>query len=157
MEQNKLQIKEVIDSENNIIKGDQPIADTNTIKSTKTSDEINKMTTGRNNYYRGWFGTGYMCEGDSELSKNVVEQVLPIKEYDTSDVIDNTVTELPNIYKINNAQLVHKLKSLISILNADNNEIDKVAVFGDFINNIDFTGVSTIYKKLLVNKLKEKF
>ena len=152
------QINEFIDLNNNIIQGDMPQYDTGTIKSTKTSDEMDRLASGPNNYNR-WFGMGYLYEDEKvdDETKIVVEQVFPVKEYDNHEVIDNTITELPNIYSITNPLLVNKLKSLISILNADKNEVDKVAVFADFINNVDFSDISTIYKKLLVNKLKEKF
>lgn len=149
-------IDEVINPDNTIIHGDQPTYNPNEITSNKTTDQVANMTQGSNNAYN-IFGMGYTIYEDTKKEDEVLENILPKSSYDALDMLTlNKPIELPNIYNINNPNLVQKLKSLVSTLNTDDNEQDKVAVFADFIKNVNISNISTEYKKALVNLLKEK-
>ena len=74
-----------------------------------------------------------------------------------NDVLDKEETiELPDIYSIQNSNLSSRLKSLISLVNAEDKESDKVAIFADFIRKVNINNVSSKYKKGLIKLLKEK-
>lgn len=141
----------MINSDLTKISGDKPVNDSDKITTNKTSDELNTMTNGGSNLINR-LGLGYSLFED-ELKENI----FPIKEYNKNDVLDKEETiELPDIYSIDNINIVTKLKSLISLINSENKESDKVAIFADFIRKVNLNNVSTKYKKGLIKLLKEK-
>lgn len=141
----------MINSDLTKISGDKPVNDSDKITTNKTTDVLSTMTNGGNNLMNR-LGLGYSLYED-ELKENI----LPIKEYNKNDVLDKEETiELPDIYSIQNSNLSSRLKSLISLVNAEDKESDKVAIFADFIRKVNINNVSSKYKKGLIKLLKEK-
>lgn len=140
-------INEFIDKNMDFIKGAEKEFDLNSVTTKKTSDEIEPMVSQTPDIYT----MGYAIREN--------DAVLPKKIYDQHDVLDKETeenVELPNIYSINNIDLVTKLKKVISLVNSQDNEVDKVAILGDFIKNVNIKNISPKYKKEIIKLLKEK-
>jgi hypothetical protein len=151
----KNQLNEFINADMSKISGDKPVnnSDNNASMTNKTSTEIDGMVREPSNILnRMGYGIGY-----SLFEDQIKENILPIREYEKNDVFDkeDSIT-LPDIYSIDNINLVTKLKSLITLVNNEDKESDKVAIFADFIKKVNLNNISTKYKKELLKLLKEK-
>lgn len=139
-------INEFIDKNMDFIKGTEKEFDLNSVSVNKTSDELQPMVNRPLDMYTMGYG---IRENDAVLNKNTYD------EYDVLNKEDDDL-ELPNIYSINNMDLVTKLKKVISLVNNENNSTDKVAILADFIKNVNIKDISPKYKKEIIKLLKEK-
>lgn len=148
----KKEINEFVKDDMTPISGDIPKYNPSQVYSSKTSDEVNSMVN-QNTKHPNYYGLGYITEDEDETlqSENVIPKTSEINAF---DIFNKNDIELPDIYDITNRTLVPKLHSLVAILNSDDNEIDKVAIFSEFISKVKLNTIDNKYKKELLKKLK---
>lgn len=177
------ELKEFIESDFNFISGDEPKFSNKTeVGSTSTSDKVANMidkNRSQNNPFSYSLGIGYMLEEEKEDfmyqkfhkmqkddAKNVDKDGKLIKfetihenMFKKDEYYDNDLqkeVELPSIYKIKNKTLVNYFYSIVKILNSEKTDSeDKVGIFSELIQNVDFSNIGVDYKKALIKKLKE--
>lgn len=183
--QKELELKEFIDSDFDFISGNEPKFNNKTeVGSTSTTDKVvNTMDKGYSmTNPMGYTGIGYMLEEENEFSHenfeemqkdntNVTDEDKDVKliKFETihenmfqkQDFYENDLqneVDLPSIYKIKNKTLVNYFYSIVKILNSDKTDIeDKVGIFSELIQNVDFSDIGADYKKALIKKLKNSF
>lgn len=146
-------LNEFVNKDMSPISGGIPEYNPSQVFSTKTSDEMSPVVS-QPSMYPNYVGLGYITEDETEkLQKENVISRDNISAFDILNKEEDNV-ELPDIYDLTNKTLVPKLHSLVLTLNADDNEIDKVAIFSEFISKVKLSGIDNKYKKQLLKKLK---
>ena len=146
-------LNEFVNKDMSPISGDIPEYNPSQVFSTKTSDEMTP-TIGQPTKYPSYYSLGYITEDESDKLQR--ENVISRDNVSAFDILNREEdnVELPDIYDLTNKTLVPKLHSLVLTLNADDNQIDKVAIFSEFISKVKLSGIDNKYKKQLLKKLK---